>query len=318
MTTICHRHAVSLPDLSYRHRSYPMGALLRQRRRDEPWSGPGSSSARVAPSPRPSGWPCSPHPGLRKEFSGDPLFDGVSFRLRRGDRLALAGPNGAGKTTLLRALVGETSLQGPASSRSPRTRGCAARPAAASRPGTDPPRVLALGRERPRCDRGGADAGSSSDGRGRPRRRDTSPLQRGTGAARARRWLGLARSRGVDPSRARVPRRRPRPAARHVLRRRAHAGLARPRPLRRPGSAAARRADEPPRRREPRVARARADVARCRDRARRTRPLVPRGGDDRRAGARRAEAVLLRRRRGTPGGARRRRAPPRRRPSSAA
>ena len=49
--------------------------------------------------------------GLRKEFSGDPLFDGVSFTLRRGDRLALAGPNGAGKTTLLRALVGETSLQ---------------------------------------------------------------------------------------------------------------------------------------------------------------------------------------------------------------
>ena len=50
--------------------------------------------------------------GLRKEFSGDPLFDGVSFRLRRGDRLALAGPNGAGKTTLLRAIIGETSLQG--------------------------------------------------------------------------------------------------------------------------------------------------------------------------------------------------------------
>ena len=50
--------------------------------------------------------------GLRKEFSGDPLFDGVSFRVRRGDRLALAGANGAGKTTLLRALMGETSLQG--------------------------------------------------------------------------------------------------------------------------------------------------------------------------------------------------------------
>jgi ATP-binding cassette subfamily F protein 3 len=48
--------------------------------------------------------------GLRKELSGDPLFDGVSFRLRRGDRLALAGPNGAGKTTLLRAIMGETSL----------------------------------------------------------------------------------------------------------------------------------------------------------------------------------------------------------------
>jgi len=50
--------------------------------------------------------------GLRKELSGDSLFDGVSFRLRRGDRLALAGPNGAGKTTLLRAIMGETSLQG--------------------------------------------------------------------------------------------------------------------------------------------------------------------------------------------------------------
>src|SRR5256884_3698256 len=49
---------------------------------------------------------------LRKEFSGDPLFDGVSFKVERRDRVALAGPNGAGKTTLLRALVGETSLQG--------------------------------------------------------------------------------------------------------------------------------------------------------------------------------------------------------------
>lgn len=49
---------------------------------------------------------------LRKEFAGDPLFDGVSFKLERRDRLALAGPNGAGKTTLLRALTGETELAG--------------------------------------------------------------------------------------------------------------------------------------------------------------------------------------------------------------
>ena len=49
---------------------------------------------------------------LRKEFSGDPLFDGVSFKVERRDRVALAGPNGTGKTTLLRALVGETTLQG--------------------------------------------------------------------------------------------------------------------------------------------------------------------------------------------------------------
>jgi ATP-binding cassette subfamily F protein 3 len=49
---------------------------------------------------------------LRKELSGDALFDGVSFKVERRDRVALSGPNGAGKTTLLRALVGETSLEG--------------------------------------------------------------------------------------------------------------------------------------------------------------------------------------------------------------
>jgi ATP-binding cassette subfamily F protein 3 len=49
---------------------------------------------------------------LRKELSGDVLFDGVSFKVERRDRLALAGPNGAGKTTLLRALAGEIALEG--------------------------------------------------------------------------------------------------------------------------------------------------------------------------------------------------------------
>src|SRR5205085_2963773 len=48
---------------------------------------------------------------LRKELSGSPLFEGVSFKVERRDRLALAGPNGAGKTTLLRALIGEVSLE---------------------------------------------------------------------------------------------------------------------------------------------------------------------------------------------------------------
>ncbi len=49
---------------------------------------------------------------LRKEFSGDPLFEGVSFAVGKRDRLSLAGANGAGKTTLLRAIAGEVSLQG--------------------------------------------------------------------------------------------------------------------------------------------------------------------------------------------------------------
>ena len=51
---------------------------------------------------------------LRKELSGSVLFDGVSFKVERRDRLALAGPNGAGKTTLLRMLSGETEVHGGA------------------------------------------------------------------------------------------------------------------------------------------------------------------------------------------------------------
>jgi ATP-binding cassette subfamily F protein 3 len=46
---------------------------------------------------------------LRKEFAGSLLFEGVSFKVERRDRVALAGPNGAGKTTLLRMLTGETT-----------------------------------------------------------------------------------------------------------------------------------------------------------------------------------------------------------------
>src|SRR5437870_8564270 len=49
---------------------------------------------------------------LRKELSGEALFDGVSFKVERRDRVSLSGPNGAGKTTLLRLLNGETELHG--------------------------------------------------------------------------------------------------------------------------------------------------------------------------------------------------------------
>jgi ATP-binding cassette subfamily F protein 3 len=50
--------------------------------------------------------------GLRKELGGNVLFDNVSLKVERRDRVALAGPNGAGKTTLLRILAGETELHG--------------------------------------------------------------------------------------------------------------------------------------------------------------------------------------------------------------
>src|SRR6266571_5187673 len=49
---------------------------------------------------------------LRKELAGNLLFDGVSFKVERRDRVALSGPNGAGKTTLLRMLSGETERHG--------------------------------------------------------------------------------------------------------------------------------------------------------------------------------------------------------------
>jgi ATP-binding cassette, subfamily F, member 3 len=49
---------------------------------------------------------------LRKDIAGDTLFDGVSFKVERRDRLSLAGPNGAGKTTLLRMLSGESGVDG--------------------------------------------------------------------------------------------------------------------------------------------------------------------------------------------------------------
>src|SRR5213083_671533 len=49
---------------------------------------------------------------LRKEIAGSLLFEGVTFSVERGDRLALSGPNGAGKTTLLRMLAGESELHG--------------------------------------------------------------------------------------------------------------------------------------------------------------------------------------------------------------
>src|SRR5205085_4510730 len=56
---------------------------------------------------------------------------------------------------------------------------------------------------------------------------------------------------------------------------------------------ATRRANEPPRRRQPRVAGTRAAVARRRSHPRRARPVVPRGSDERRARARRRTLALL-------------------------
>jgi ATPase subunit of ABC transporter with duplicated ATPase domains len=43
---------------------------------------------------------------LGKAYPGRTLFDGLSFEIHRGDRIAILGANGCGKTTLLRVLTG--------------------------------------------------------------------------------------------------------------------------------------------------------------------------------------------------------------------
>ena len=44
---------------------------------------------------------------LSVSFSGDYLFEKVTFRLGAGDRVGLVGKNGAGKSTMLKILSGE-------------------------------------------------------------------------------------------------------------------------------------------------------------------------------------------------------------------
>ncbi len=43
---------------------------------------------------------------VHKSYGDKRVYDGVSFQVQRGERVALAGPNGAGKSTLLRLVAG--------------------------------------------------------------------------------------------------------------------------------------------------------------------------------------------------------------------
>ena len=166
---------------------------------------------------------------LRKELSGEPLFDGVSFKVERRDRVSLSGPNGAGKTTLLRLLNGETELHGGTISMAKGTR-------------------IALHDQRPPAESaatlrdyvlsGAADLTAAERelrrledamAAGRPRARDAPQLRRDPGAPRARGRLRLARAARLGHAQPRFLDERPRPAPLQLLRRRADPRLARPR-----------------------------------------------------------------------------------------
>lgn len=57
--------------------------------------------------------------GLKVEFGGKTLFDGINFIINKKDRIALVGKNGAGKSTMLKILAGvnksyKGTVSGPA------------------------------------------------------------------------------------------------------------------------------------------------------------------------------------------------------------
>lgn len=49
---------------------------------------------------------------LTKYIHGEPLFEKVSFKLHRGNKIGLVGPNGSGKSTILKIIKGEVEMDG--------------------------------------------------------------------------------------------------------------------------------------------------------------------------------------------------------------
>jgi ATP-binding cassette subfamily F protein 3 len=64
------------------------------------------------PQPKPSGRIVAEFRDVVKRYGPLTVFEGVSFLVERGERIALVGPNGAGKSTLLKLLAGAEPLSG--------------------------------------------------------------------------------------------------------------------------------------------------------------------------------------------------------------
>ncbi|HVH86818.1 MAG TPA: ABC-F family ATP-binding cassette domain-containing protein, partial [Terriglobales bacterium] len=58
------------------------------------------------PQPKPSGRIAAEFKAVAKDYGEKHVFEGVTFMIERGDRVALVGANGAGKSTLIRILAG--------------------------------------------------------------------------------------------------------------------------------------------------------------------------------------------------------------------
>jgi ATP-binding cassette subfamily F protein 3 len=62
------------------------------------------------PKPPPSGVFNVELKGMNKSFGEMKLFEGIDFRVNRGDKIAFVGPNGAGKTTLAKIIAGKIDI----------------------------------------------------------------------------------------------------------------------------------------------------------------------------------------------------------------
>ena len=191
--------------------------------------------------------------GVGKHHGAQVILDQVTLTIGPKARIGLVGPNGVGKTTLLRIVAGHEQPDAGTVTRAPERltvgylaqerapeRGQSVLESLARRAGIERRRARARGRPRAHSRRGLA-ADDRYCGRARPARR-----------ARGRELRG---ARPGDLRRAR-PRRRSRPGARRPVRRRGGARRARgdpALPLRPP---APRRADQRPRLRRARAARA--------------------------------------------------------------